>query len=70
MIPLMFLTIPTQSTVVDPNGFNNYLILAYIAIWLVAMIYLAIMANRERNAKQELALMKQLLEEDSRKDTQ
>jgi hypothetical protein len=35
-------------------------------MWLIAMVYLLIMANRQRNARQELKLMRQLLEDDQR----
>lgn len=60
------LVILAQSAVTDPNRFNGYLVLAYIAIWLIAMVYLLIMANKQRNARQELKLMRQLLEDDER----
>ena len=36
---------------IDPNQFNNYLILGYVVMWLVVMVYLAILANRQKNAE-------------------
>ncbi len=60
------LIILAQSAVTDANQFNGYLILAYVAMWLIAMVYLLVMANKQRNARQELKLMKQLLEEEQR----
>lgn len=65
MIHLSFLlTILAQTQIGDPDRFNNYLVLAYAAIWGVAVIYLFYLANRQRNARKELQLLQQLLEED------
>lgn len=48
----------------DPNKFNGFMILGYLIMWLVAMVYILILANRQRNAREELKLMEQLLRED------
>ena len=65
MINLTFLlTILAQTQIGDPHRFNNYLVLAYAAIWAVAVLYLLYLANRQRNARKELQLLQQLLEED------
>lgn len=48
----------------DPNKFNGFMILGYVIMWLVAMVYILILANRQRNAREELKLMEQLLRED------
>ena len=48
----------------DPNQFNGYMILAYVVMWLIVMVYLLILANRQRNVKDEVELLQQLLEED------
>ena len=60
----LFLTIFAQTQISDPNRFNQFLILAYVAIWAVAFLYLLFLANRQRNARKELKLSQQLLEED------
>jgi CcmD family protein len=60
----MFLSILIQTPVDDPNRFNGYLLLAYAVMWLVAMVYLLNMANRQRNLRQEIRLMRRLLDED------
>jgi CcmD family protein len=60
----LFLTIFAQTQISDPNRFNQFLILAYVAIWAVAFLYLLFLANRQRNARKELQLLQQLLEED------
>jgi hypothetical protein len=48
----------------DPNKFNNFLILGYVAMWAAVMVYLLILANRQKNAREDLRLLAQLLEED------
>ena len=51
----------------DINQFNNYLILGYVVMWLVVMVYLFILANKQKNAREDLKLLTQLLsEEESR----
>jgi CcmD family protein len=53
-----------QAEIFDPNRYNNYLILGYFAMWLIVMVYIFTLANRQKNAREEIQLMKQLLEED------
>jgi CcmD family protein len=53
----------SQVAVDDPHKFNNFLILGYVVMWLVAVVYVAYLANKQRNAKKDLELMKQLLAE-------
>lgn len=53
-----------QSGIFDPNQFNGYMILGYVVMWLIVMVYILIMANRQRNVKEEVELLQQLLEED------
>ncbi len=60
----LFLSILFQTPIDDPNRFNQYLLLAYGVMWLVAMVYLLNIANRQRNLRQEIRLMRRLLEED------
>lgn len=49
---------------VDPSRFNDFLLLAYGVMWLVAIVYIANLANKQRNLQQEIQLMRRLLEED------
>lgn len=53
-----------QADIFDPNRYNNFLILGYFAMWLIVMVYIFTLANRQKNAREEIQLMKQLLEED------
>ena len=48
----------------DVNQFNGYMILGYIVMWLIVMVYILILANRQRNVKEEVELLQQLLKED------
>jgi len=50
--------------VIDPSRFNDYLLLAYAVMWLVFIVYIANLANKQRNLHQEIKLMQRLLEED------
>ncbi len=60
----IFLTIFAQQDVIDPNKNNNYLLLGYGVMWAIALFYILILANRQRNVKEEVHLLNQLLEED------
>ena len=60
---MTFLDIFLQSAV-DPNKFNVYLTLGYFAMWLVGMSYVLYIRNRQRNLKQDLELMQQLLDQE------
>lgn len=48
----------------DPNKFNNFMIIGYFAMWIIVMIYIGSLANRQRNIQEEVKLLRQLLEED------
>ncbi len=50
----------------DPARFNDFLLLAYGVMWLVFIIYVLNLANKQRNVQQEIKLMQRLLEEDER----
>jgi CcmD family protein len=58
-----YLTILLQ-TAQDPDRFNNFLLLAYGVMWLVVLVYLLNLANKQRNLRQDIRLMHRLLEED------
>jgi CcmD family protein len=48
----------------DPDKFNGYLLLGYGVMWLIVMIYIASLALRQRNLRQDIELMEQILQED------
>ena len=48
----------------DVNKNNNYLILGYVAMWAAVMVYLLILANKQKNAREDLRLLVELLKED------
>ena len=54
----------TLAQLLDPNKFNNYLILGYFVMWLIVMAYIFILLNMQKNARDDIRLMKQLLKED------
>ena len=49
---------------VEPSRFNDFLLLAYAVMWIVIIVYIVNLANKQRNVQQELQLMRRLLEED------
>jgi CcmD family protein len=53
-----------QVDMLDPHQFNGYMILGYVVMWLIVMVYILILANRQRNVKEEVELLQQLLKED------
>ena len=61
---LFFLHVLFQQPGVDPNRFNNFLILGYAVMGGIGLIYIITLAMRQRNLQQDLRLMQQLLEED------
>ena len=60
----VFLTILTQAGVGDVDKFNNYLTLGYFAMWFIGSLYVVSLVTRQRNLKQDIQLMQQLLQED------
>lgn len=64
MIATILLNIFIQGGVSDPNQFNNYLILGYGVMWAIALFYILVLANRQRNVREEVQLLHQLLAED------
>lgn len=65
MIPLSILL---QTSIDDPGKFNNFLLLGYLAMWLVALVYLVLLDSKQRNLRQDVRLMRRLLEEDEADD--
>jgi CcmD family protein len=60
----IYLNILLQTGIEDPNQFNDYLILGYIVMWLAFLVYVVALANKQRNVKQDIKLLQQLLRED------
>jgi hypothetical protein len=60
----LLLPVLRQAEPIDPNHFNLYLIGGYFVMWVIAMIYIYSLANRQRNVKEEVKLLRQLLEDD------
>lgn len=56
------LTVVWQS--IDPDKLNGYLILGYGVMWAIAMAYLVYTANRQRNLREDITVLRQLLEEE------
>lgn len=63
-IIMFFLTAMSQPGIDDPNKFNNFLLLGYGVMWAIALFYILILANRQRNVKEEVHLLTRLLEDD------
>lgn len=61
---LFFMSVFAQPGIDDPNKFNNFMLLGYGVMWAIALFYILILANRQRNVKEEVHLLNQLLEED------
>ena len=62
---LPFLNILLQS--VDPNRFNNFLLLGYGVMWIIGLGYVVSLYNRQRNLRQDIHTLRQLLDEDEEK---
>lgn len=46
------------------NQFNNYLMLGYVAMWLMGVIYVISLMVRQNNLKKDIQLMQQILQDD------
>ena len=64
MFPELLINVLNQVDAAVANRFNHFLILGYFVMWLVAMVYLFTLANRQHNAEKDIELMKKLLAED------
>lgn len=62
-LAIFLMTYFSQTGIDDPNKFNNFLLLGYGVMWAIALFYILILANRQRNVKEEVHLLSQLLEE-------
>jgi hypothetical protein len=59
----MLLSILWQGQTDVANQFNGYLILGYLAMWIVGLVYVISLATRQRNLQQDIELMQRLLQE-------
>ncbi|MCP4357398.1 MAG: hypothetical protein GY796_05200 [Chloroflexi bacterium] len=65
MIRFLLLTLPIlQTSLDDPNQFNNFLMLGYGVMGLIALGYIVTLWVRQRNLQKDLQLMTQLLQDD------
>ena len=53
-----------QTSLGDPNHFNNFLLMGYGVMGLIALGYVVTLFVRQRNLHKDLQLMTQLLQED------
>jgi uncharacterized membrane protein len=60
---LLFLSIALQSSI-NPNRFNNFLILGYVVMGIIVLVYIVSLATRQRNLQQDIELMRRLLQDD------
>lgn len=65
-MPALLLLTTFLQTADVANRFNNYLVLGYFVMWLIAMVYIVSLAVRQRNLKQDLQLMGRILEEEGK----
>lgn len=56
-----------QTAVSDADRFNQYLILGYAVMGGIALLYIASLAFRQRNIRQDIQLLQNLLQEDEDK---
>jgi hypothetical protein len=65
---ILFNTLLETAQQIDVNKYNNYMILGYFAMWAIVMVYILILANRQRNVREDIKLMTELLREDEEQD--
>lgn len=53
---------------IDVNKYNNYMVLGYFIMWSIVMIYILLLANRQKNVREDLKLMTELLKEDEERE--
>jgi hypothetical protein len=64
-LPIL-LNVMMQSSSEVANQFNGYLILGYVAMWIIGIVYVITLLTRQRNLQQDVELMQQLLEDEER----
>ena len=61
----VLLTVFLQS--VDANRFNNFLVFGYVVMWIIGLLYVVSLYSRQRNMRQDIHTLQQLLDEDEEK---
>lgn len=61
----MLLSIMQQT---NPDAFLGYLLLAYAAMWVIALVYVLSLLVQQRNMRRDITLLKQLIEEEEGSD--
>jgi hypothetical protein len=56
-------TLMTLFQTSDPNQFNGYLMLGYFVMWLTVMVYIGSLYIRQRNVRQDLKVLQQVLQD-------
>jgi hypothetical protein len=51
---------------VPPERTMGYMILGYAVMWIIGLVYVISLVNRQRNLQQDVQLMRRLLEDDER----
>jgi hypothetical protein len=59
----LLLSVLGQSQTDVANQFNGYLILGYLAMWVIGLVYVISLATRQNNLQQDIELMQRLLQE-------
>lgn len=67
MTPFFFFDFLAQG-IDDPNQFNNFMLLGYGVMWFIGLFYVLILANRQRNVREEIRLLHQLIDENEDSD--
>jgi hypothetical protein len=63
MFANLLLNIAWQTSI-NPDRFNNYLILGYGVMGTIGLVYIVSLAVRQRNLRQDIQLMERLLQDD------
>ena len=53
-----------QTAIENPSQFNGYLVLGYGVMWLIGLIYLLYLYNRQRNAREDIRVLKKILDDE------
>ena len=63
MFANLLVNIALQSSV-NPDTFNNFLVLGYGVMGAIGLVYIVSLAVRQRNLRQDIQLMERLLQDD------
>lgn len=48
----------------DPDQFNDFLLLGYVVLGIIAVAYIGYLYNQQRNIQRDLEIMEQLLDDE------